>query len=127
MDSGASDIVVPPHVARNLPLLHSSKVGVEYEVANGGVIVNLGERRATVRTKMGSDASFIMSFQFVEVQKPLWGVSRLVEVGPKVSFDKVDPHMLLSTGEKVEMTCVGGTHEIEIWIKDLGFTWPNLR
>ena len=110
VDSGASDTVVPPRAARNLPLLHSPKVGVEYRVANGGVIVNLGERRATVKTKMGSDASFIMSFQFVRVHKPLLVVSRLVGAGHKVLFDKVDPHILLSTGEKVGMSCVGSTH-----------------
>ena len=56
VDFGASDIVVPPHFARHLPLLHSSMVGIEYEVANGGVIVNLGERRATVKNKMDSEA-----------------------------------------------------------------------
>ena len=42
--SGASDIVLPPHVARNMAWLHSSKVGFDYKVANEGVIVNLGER-----------------------------------------------------------------------------------
>ena len=127
VDSGASDIVVPPHVARNLPLLHSPKVGVEYEVANGGVIVNLGERRATVKIKMNSDASFIMSFQVVEDHKPLLVVSRLVEAGHKVLFDNVDPHILLSTGERVGPTCVGGAYEIEVWIKNPVFTRPNLR
>ena len=51
VDLGASDTVVPPHVARNLPLLPSSKVGIEYEVANGGVVVNLGERRGEMKTR----------------------------------------------------------------------------
>ena len=93
VDSGASDIVVPPHVANHLPLLHSPKVGFEYEVANGGVIVNLGERRATAKTKMDGDASFIMSFQGVEVHKPVLAASRLFEAGHKVLFDKIDPHI----------------------------------
>ena len=74
-----------------LPLLHSSKVGVEYEVSNGGVIVNLGERRATAKTEMDCDASPIMSFQVVELHKPFLAVSRLVEAGHKVLFNKVDP------------------------------------
>ena len=30
VDSDASNTVVPPHAARILPLLHSSKVGIEY-------------------------------------------------------------------------------------------------
>ena len=95
VDSGASDNVLPPHVAINFPLLHSPKVGVDYDVANGSVIVNLGERRATVKTKMDSEASFIMSFQVVEVHKPLLALSRLVEAGRKVLFNKVDPLILV--------------------------------
>ena len=43
VDSGASETVVPPDVASCLPLLHTSQVGAEYEVTNGGVVVNLGE------------------------------------------------------------------------------------
>ena len=127
MDSGASDTVVQPHAAWHLPLLHSPKVGVGYEVANGGVIVNLGERRATAKTKVDRDASIIVSFQVIEVHKPFLAVSRLVETGHKSLFDKVDPDILLSTGEKVGMTCVGGTYEIEILIEHPGFTRQNLR
>ena len=34
VDSGAPETVVPPDVAFNLPLLHTSQVGTEYEVAS---------------------------------------------------------------------------------------------
>ena len=86
-----------------------------------------GERRATVKPKMDSNASFI-TLQVVEVHKPFLAVSRLVGAGHQVLLDKVDPHILLSTGEKVGMTCVGGTYDIdELWIKNPGFTRPNLR
>ena len=54
VDSGASETVVPPDVASCLPLLHTSHVGTEYEVANGGFVINLGERRADIITKLGS-------------------------------------------------------------------------
>ena len=74
----APDIVEAPHVARNLPLSHSSKVGIEYVGANGGVIVNPGAQRATVKTKMDSDVSLIMSFQVVELHKPFLAVTKLV-------------------------------------------------
>ena len=68
----------------------------------------------------------IMSFQFVEVHKPLLDVSRLVKAGHKVLFDKVGPtYFYLSAGEKVGMTCVGGTYEIGIWIKNPVFTRPT--
>ena len=125
VDSGASDTVVPPHVAKNLPLLPSAKVGIEYEVANGGVVANLGERRGEIKTRDGGPC-FLMSFQVVEVHKPLLAVSKLVECGHKVVFDKDEPHILMAGSlEKIPMTCVGGTYEIEVFIRNPGFTRPH--
>ena len=63
VDSGASEIVVPPGVALNLPLIHTRQLGTEYEVANGGVVVNLGKKRTDIITKIGSTTSMILSFQ----------------------------------------------------------------
>ena len=118
VDSGASDTVIPPSVACNLPLLHSPRVGIEYEVANGGVLVNMGERQGKVIMSRDSDCPFLMSFQVVKVHKPLLAVSRLVAAGHEVHFDKENPHILLSTGEKLPMLCNGGTYEVEIWIEN---------
>ena len=125
VDSGASDTVLPPSVARNIPLLHSDKVGIEYEVANGGVVINLGEKRAEMKLKENDATSMLMSFQVVEVHKPLLAVSRLVEAGHEVNFKKQDPHILLSTGAKVPMRCNTGTYEVEVWILNPGFTGPR--
>ena len=125
VDSGASETVVPLGVARNLPLIHTSQVGTEYEVANGGVVVNLGEKRADIITKLGSKSSMIMSFQVVKVHKPLLAVSRLVEAGHQVHFDKFEPQILLASGEEVPLSCRDGTYEIEIWIRNPGFARPT--
>ena len=127
VDSGASEAVVPPSVGRNLPLLHSVHFGTEYEVANGGIIVDLGEKRAEIVTKPGSKNLMAMSFQVVEVHKPLLAVSRLVEAGRRVNFDKADPHILLASGEKLPIICREGTYEVEIWIKNPSFTRPSGR
>ena len=59
-----------------------------------------------------------MNFQVVKVHKPLLAVSRLVEAGHVVHFDKENPHIALSTGEIVPMTCNSGTYEIELWIEN---------
>ena len=91
VDPGASETVVPRHIARNLPLMPSPKVGTEYEVANGGVVVNLGERNAEIKLAESAKTSFLMSFQVVEVHKPLLAVSRLVDAGHRVVMDKADP------------------------------------
>ena len=118
VDSGVSETVVPPDVARNLPLLHTSQVGTEYEAANGGVVVNLGEKRADIITKLGNTISLVVSFQIVKVHKPLLAMSRLVEAGHKVHFDKDDPHILFNGGEKVPTKCRDGTYEIDILIRN---------
>ena len=105
-------------------MLATPKVGIEYEVANGGVVVNLGEKKAEVKLKEGGE-SLLMSFQVVEIHKPLLAVSKLVEAGNKVLFDKDDPHILLQSGEKIPMKVNGGTYEIEVYILNPGFTGPR--
>ena len=44
VDSGASDILIPPKVCRAAGIRNSSKVGTEYEAADGGVARNSGEK-----------------------------------------------------------------------------------
>ena len=78
VDSGASDTVLPPKICSNIPLAHSSRVGTEYEVANGGTVVKLGERKAEMKLREGDTSTMIMSFQVVEVHKPLLAVSKQV-------------------------------------------------
>ena len=68
-----------------------------------------------------------MSFQVVEVHKPLLAVSKLIEFGHSVTMNKNDPHVLLSTGEKVAMRCSGGTYEVDVWIRNPGFTRPSQK
>ena len=114
-------------VGRGLPLADSDKVGLEYEVANGGVVVNLGEKHDEVRTSSGAKSSFLMSFQVVDVHKPLLAVSKLVAAGNKVIFDENDPQILLSSGEKMKMRCSGGTYEVDVWVGSPGFTRQTTR
>ena len=53
LDSGASVTVIPPHVAAGHPVQESaaSRAGVQYEVANGDEIPNLGEKLFAVVTE----------------------------------------------------------------------------
>ena len=83
------------------------------------------QRMAEMKLKEDDVSSMIMSFQVVEVHKPLLAVSRLVEAGHDVKFSKTDPHILLSTGAKIPMKCNMGTYEIEVWILNPGFTGPR--
>ena len=126
VDNGDSETVVPPDVARNSPLIHTSQVCTEYEVANGGVGVNLNEKRADIITKLGNTNSMIMSIQVLKVHKPLLAVSRLVEVGYEVHLDKLEPNILLASGEKVLMSCRDGTYmKSRFGYVIRGFNWPT--
>ena len=116
VDSGASDTVIPPHVARRVPMLHSSKVGTEYEVANGEVIEMFWEKHVVLNMTTEGN-SMAMTFQVAEVHKPLLAVSRIVEAGNQVLFG-LHPHILLANGTKLPMKCNGGTHEVTMWVKN---------
>ena len=99
VDSGASDTVLPPHILRWVDFAHTGKVGTEYEVANGEVVRNLGEKRCLMRIGKKSDDELDLVFQVVEhVHKPLLAVSSIVRQGHKVIFAEEDSHILLSSG-----------------------------
>ena len=125
VDSGASDMVLPPSICSNIPLAHSSRVGTEYEVANGGTVINLGERKAEMKLREGDTSTMILSFQVVEVHKPLLAVSKLIEAGHSVHFNQGDPHILLKSGVKLPMRCNLGTYEVDVWILNPGFAGPQ--
>ena len=110
-----------------MPRVDSEKVGLEYEVANGGVVVNLGEKHAEVRTSSSAKSSFLMSFKVVDVHKPLLAASKLVAAGNKVIFDDNDPHILLSIGDKMKVRRSGGTHEVNVWVRNPRFTKQTTR
>ena len=74
VDSGASDTVVPPTVAPGAPLQKSDRVGIEYEIANGHVIENLGEKHCLTKFSEANSAPMLMNFQVVDVSKALLSV-----------------------------------------------------
>ena len=127
VDSGASDTVIPPECLPWLEMFHTNKVGTEYEVANGEIVHNLGERRCIM--KMSERAKEVeeleIAFQVVEdVHKPLLAVSSIVRQGHQVVFAEKDAHILLTSGVKLPMRHCNGTYEIDVWVKKPGFTRP---
>ena len=123
VDSGASDTVIPPECLTWLQLIHTEKVGTEYEVANGEIVHNLGERRCMMRISEKMTDELEISFQVVEdVHKPLLAVSSIVKQGHQVVFAETDSHIALSNGVKIPMKFVNGTYELDIWVKNPGFT-----
>ena len=86
--------------------------------------VNLGDKRADIITKLGNTKSMIISFQVVRVHKPLLVLSRLVEAGHQVHFNKLEPNILFASREKVLMPCRDGIYEIEMWVCNQDFARP---
>ena len=85
-DSGATTIVIPPHVGKAYDIQPSdaSKAGVKYEIANGDEIPNLGEKLMTVVTAEGNWKG--MRTQVADVSKALLAVRSLVGDGHSVVF-----------------------------------------
>ena len=116
VDSGASDTVVPPRFCAWSSIFHTEKVGTEYEVANGQVVQNLGERTCTI--KVGDRIGELnIACQVVEVHKPLLAVSSLTAQGHKVIFAHQDDHIVLSNNEKLPLRNVNGVFELDVWVK----------
>ena len=82
-------------------------------------------KRDDIITKLGNNTSLVTSSQFVKAHEPLLAVSRLVEAGHKVHFDKDDPHIIFNGGEKVPMKCRDGTYKIDILIRNPLFARPT--
>ena len=116
VDSGAPDTVVPPKFCSWSTIFHTEKVGTEYEVANGDVVHNMGERRCVMKVSEKS-GELNIAFQVVEVHKPLLAVSSITAQGHQVIFADKDDHILLSSGEKLPLRNVNGVFELDVWIK----------
>ena len=82
VDSGACVTVMPRTLCEGISILQNrlSREGVEYEVANGAHIPNLGERRCQMMTVGFSTCKSIV-FQVADVHKPLLYISGCADMG----------------------------------------------
>ena len=117
VDSGASEHVVPPTVADHVRLDAGPKKGIEYEVANGESIHNLGERRCIVGNDFNTTLNRI-NLQVTEVHKPLLSVARMVDSGQRVVFDQAGSYIEdTKTGDRIPVDRRGGIYEMRLWAK----------
>ena len=115
----------PPHDLRWCAVNHTEKVGTEYEVANGENVHYIGERRCRMRMAEAGEKTeeLEIAFQVVEdVHKPLLAVSAITKQGHSVVLAEENSHMFLKSGGKLPMRHVHGTYEIDICVKNPGFT-----
>ncbi len=86
MDSGATVPVLHPQTGKSYEVHESlaSRAGVEYEIANGKTIPNLGEKKMGVLTQEGTLRGY--SSQCADVSKSLQSVRAMLQSGHAVCF-----------------------------------------
>ena len=130
VESGASDTVMPPRVCRAVEFRHSSKVRTEYEVADGGVATNLAEKLCEMKINEDDSTGLEIAFQVVDkVKKTLLRVHRVRVQGHDVVFSEAKGNFILlngSTDDVIPLRTVGGTYEIDVWIRPGDGAGPSL-
>ena len=133
VDSGACESVMPRSMCSHIAIVPSaqSRAGVEYEVASGLCIPNLGERHCEVFTEQGASA-LLMHFQVADVHKPLLSLSNAADMGftSHLQADGRYPEDS-QTGEKIPIQRRGNLYMLQIWVRGVqgdsgsGFAGPR--
>ena len=82
VDSGACDTVMPISMCGHILVISTpeSRAGLEYEVANGASIPNVGERHCLVMTEDSQTMNKLI-FQCADVHKALLSVANVADMG----------------------------------------------
>ena len=126
-DSGACDTVIPRTTAEGIPIMPAlaSLRGMEYEVANGQSIPNLGERRCLVWTENTTEVKK-MVMQVADVHKGLLSLSRCADMGYEGRFGRYAGALICeSTGEIIPLARKGNLYVLRVWIKAAPFGRPE--
>ena len=126
IDSGACETVMPVSLCPGIEVVDSpqSLEGVEYEVANGGIIPNLGERRCLLMTP-GSEVCKRIVFQVADVHKTLMSVSRVADMGYNCHLGKTGGCLEdAQTGERIPLTRKDDLYYFKTWVKKDPFVRP---
>ena len=112
VDSGATETVIAEQMLSMMDIKESpqSKRGVEYEVANGKTIPNLGQKQFVAHADDGTKRQILA--QVCEVNKALLSVSKVVSHGNKVVFGELDAY-----GNKISYIEDNETKE-RLWIQE---------
>jgi len=122
VDSGASESVVNEGMLNGVETLEGPdmKRGIKYEVADGTLIPNLGEKKyeavcdAGVRRHMRS--------QVCDVNRALLSVHRCVQAGNRVVFAASGSYIEdEASGEVMPLREQGGMYMLKLWVKNQSF------
>ena len=131
VDSGACETVMPLNMLDHISIVSSpqSAAGVEYEVANGASIPNVGERRLDAVTINSPDILKRLHMQVADVHKCLLSVSKCADMGYTCILTKTGGRLVdESTKEEIPIERRGNLYEIRMMVrgaKDDGSTEPS--
>ena len=117
VDSGASETVIPETAVRGSDIKPSeaSRRGVQYEVANGHRIPNLGQKSFLGYTHEGACRG--VTAQVCDVNKPLMSVAKLVAAGHTVTFAQGGSFVTSDhTGERINLVEANGMYLMRLWV-----------
>ena len=121
-DSGASESVVNEEQLIGVETLEgeAKKRGVQYEVADGALIPNLGEKKHVAVSDTG--VSRHMKSQVCDADKALLSVHRCVQAGNTVAFAASGSYIEdAASGEVMPLKEQGGMYMLKLWVKAQGF------
>ena len=119
IDSGACDTVMPENMCPHISLLasESSRAGLEYEVANGEGLPNLGEKKCLMMTEDSNMMKRVI-FQCADVHKALLSVSRVADLGYECILGKDGGQLRdVVTGDIVPLHRRGNLYVMRAWVK----------
>ena len=117
IDSGAIDTCIPTHVAKAFPIKETmfSKLGINYQAANGTEIKNHGERMLKGFTEGWQTIN--LCTQVADVRTTLGSVSQMVKAGNRVVFSPSGNKIINEhTGLEIPIRDSNGSYEVDLWI-----------
>ena len=118
VDSGATETVVGDGMLSHVQTTEGAayRRGVQYEVASGDLIPNLGEKKFEVMNDAGVTRS--MTAQVCDVNRALLSVKKVVQSGHRVVFDPEGGYIEdLSNGEQLKLHESGGMYVLRMWAR----------
>ena len=118
VDSGASETVLGEDMLRSVETTEGSacRRGVQYEVANGDLVPNLGEKKFCCVGEDGKSRG--ITAQVCDVNKALLSVRRMVQAGNRVVFDSSGGYIEhTDTGDRIHMREQGGMYMLKLWVQ----------
>ena len=124
VDSGAGETVIPEDAVCSVAVTEgeAKRRGTQYEVADGKLLDNLGEKRLEVVSEEGGRKKMVA--QVCGVNKALLSVRKVTAAGNTCVFKKgygwIEED---ATGERIYMEERNGMYMVKLWIprKQAGF------